>query len=81
MDLVRQHRFINMVFKQSLSYADGIFRTPSLLEIFEDKALILKEKGLLKIEQPVINLGITPVRSETGSWFELLNQLADLFAA
>ena len=81
MDLIQQHRFVNLVFKQSLSYSNGSFRTPQLLDFFEDKELILKEKGLLKIEQPIVKLGLTPIRSEIGSWFEQLTQLADLLAS
>lgn len=64
MSLVKQQQFIKVVFKDSLSYADGIFRTPYLLDLFEDKELILKEKGLLKKEKPIPILGETPVRSE-----------------
>jgi site-specific DNA recombinase len=64
MDVLKQQQFINVVFKQSLSYANGSFRTPYLLDLFEDKELILNEKGLLKKEQPVINFGSSPMCSE-----------------
>ncbi len=67
MPLIKQQLFINMVFNRSLSYANGIFRTPSLVELFEDKALILKEKGLLKIEQPLVKIGETPLCAPGGN--------------
>lgn len=81
MDLTKQHQFLNLVFKKSLSFADGIFRTPFLLDLWEDKELILKEKGLLKVEQPIREISKNLIRSENGSWFELLTELADIFAA
>lgn len=63
MDLPDKQKFINAVFKRNLYYSDGIFRTAQLSEVFEDKALILNEKGLLKIEQPSINLADFPLRA------------------
>lgn len=40
------------VFKQGLTFKDGAFRTPSINPAFEHNLLILKEKGLLFLEQP-----------------------------
>ena len=67
-----QHAFINEVFNHSLTYENGIYRTPCLSPAFADKALILKEKGLLEIQQPsdlgaklpsVPGTGVEPVRA------------------
>lgn len=64
MDLTKQQQFINVVFDNSLYYANESYRTPKLLELFSHKELELKEKGLLFVEQPSVNLGETPLRSE-----------------
>lgn len=66
MDLTKQQQFINVVFDNSLYYANESYRTPKLLELFSHKELELKEKGLLLVEQSSINLGETPIRSENG---------------
>ena len=55
--LHQQQLFISVVFSRPLSYFEGIYRTPSIYPIFADKALILKEKGLLEIEQSLNFLG------------------------
>jgi site-specific DNA recombinase len=47
----QKHSFIHTVFNNSLSYGDGIYRTPYLLPIFNSKVLALKEKKLLEVEQ------------------------------
>jgi hypothetical protein len=51
------------VFKQNLTFSDGMFRTPFINEIFYDNYLILNEKGLLFVEQPSVFLGQNPVSS------------------
>lgn len=43
--------FINVVFDNKLSYQNGTYRTLFLTPIYAHKALILNEKGLLKVEQ------------------------------
>lgn len=49
--LHQQQLFINTVFSRPLSYFEGTYRTPNIYPVFADKALILKEKRLLEIEQ------------------------------
>lgn len=51
--LYRQQLFVGVVFSNNLTYFEGVYRTAFLHPMFADKALILNEKGLLKIEQPV----------------------------
>ncbi|SDD66105.1 hypothetical protein [Pedobacter soli] len=50
--LAQKHAILHQVFKQGLGYKEGSFRTPSINVEFEHKLLILKEKGLLFLEQP-----------------------------
>jgi len=51
MPLHKQQSLLNILFQIPLTY-NGIYRTPKLYSLFAGKALILKEKGLLLIEQP-----------------------------
>jgi site-specific DNA recombinase len=51
-DLHQKHTFIRQVFDCSLKYHRGVYRTPYLISLFEHNTLILKEKGLLLVEQP-----------------------------
>jgi site-specific DNA recombinase len=50
--LGQKHAIFNEVFKQKLTYREGSFRTPSINPEYVHKLLILKEKGLLFLEQP-----------------------------
>src|SRR3546814_1790422 len=52
MPVSNQHVIMREVFKQGLTFKDGAFRTPSINPAFEHNLLILKEKGLLFLEQP-----------------------------
>ncbi len=49
--LHQQQLFITTVFRHPFRYVDGIYRTSYIDPLFADKALILKEKGLLIVEQ------------------------------
>jgi site-specific DNA recombinase len=55
--IVHRHRFIRAVFDNALSYAEGVYRTPFLHSLFRHNELILKDKRLLFVEQPVIKIG------------------------
>jgi site-specific DNA recombinase len=84
----KKHQMINWVFDNSLSYENGIYRTPFLPEIFMHNVQTLKEKGLLELVAPIRNLGETPTRSGIGSpvehfsdVFNDLDKLIAIFAA
>lgn len=82
LSLARQHSFIQMVFDQNLVYRQGNYRTPSLPDFFLSKALILKEKGLLEVEQSLVEFGETSPSSPQGSSAEtFLKSLANLLVA
>jgi len=69
--LHRQHQFIDMLFPKGIWY-DGVYRTPFINELYQHKALILKEKGLLLIEQPLVDFGKIPLSTLRGNGIELL---------
>lgn len=81
MDLNKKHQFIDVVFDRSLSHDGETYRTPYIHELFAHKELILKEKGLLIKDQPVVNFAETPLGTKSRNWVEQLEALADLFAA
>ncbi|WP_379012368.1 recombinase family protein [Parasediminibacterium paludis] len=55
-NLQQKQQFIKLVFDSRLYYSNNTYRTPYLLPIFTHNTLILKEKGLLIIdEQPFKN--------------------------
>lgn len=59
-DIHAKQSFVRLVFDNQLRYENGAYRTTFLLPIFTNKALTLKEKGLLFFEQPFQNLGKIP---------------------
>lgn len=63
----KQQQFINLGFDNSLSHDGTTYRTRALHPLLSDKELILKEKGLLIIERPVILLGKIPSVPGTGA--------------
>jgi DNA invertase Pin-like site-specific DNA recombinase len=65
--LHQQQLFINTVFSRPLSYFEEIYRTPSIYPVFADKLLILKEKRLLEIEQPLDFLANSADSTRDGS--------------
>ena len=50
-DLVGKGKFIKLVFDSNLYYFDGIYRTPTMLEMFDYNHLKMNEKGLLVYEK------------------------------
>lgn len=69
-DLQAKHAFIAGMFNKSLYYKDGCYRTAFLHPVFGLKAALVKEKGLLIVEQPLVKSGLTPVSSEDGDSVE-----------
>ena len=64
--LGQKHAILNQVFKQGLTYKEGSFRTPEINVEFVHKLLILKEKGLLFLEQPFDDFEGNPSCGERG---------------
>lgn len=84
-DLHEKQAFVRQVFKSSLYYQDGLYRTPYLLPVFMPKALILKEKRLLEIEQPIEKFAesrhCAPERNSLEHLAQFLQLLAQIKAA
>lgn len=76
--LYRQQSFIKMVFDNVLSYGNRIYRTQGIHFLFAHNYNIMKEKGLLEIEQSSTNLGVTPERSLNESIIETLEEVFSL---
>ncbi|MGN7786772.1 recombinase family protein [Niabella sp. 22666] len=54
--LEAKQAILKMVFDKGISYDGDIYRTPEVYPFFRPKAALLKEKRLLEIEQPLVNL-------------------------
>jgi site-specific DNA recombinase len=80
-DLTQKHKFINWLFYSELSYEHGSYRTPSIHEFFAHKAVILKQKGLLILNSPVIKLRETPIGTPGGNPVEQLEKLLSILSA
>jgi len=79
--LHKQQQFVRTVFDNSLAYYNECYRTPYLHPIFEPKAALLKENRLLIIEQPVVKIGITPVRTPGRNTIEQITDLLTILVA
>lgn len=66
-NIAQKQSFIQVVFDNQLYYQDSIYRTPYIHPLFASKALILKEKRLLELEQPSLILSEFERCSENGS--------------
>ncbi len=81
MSLESKQRFVNVVFAESLSYSEKIYRTNFLHPFFEHNALVLNEKGLLKIQRPVVKMSQNSTCIQSQTPIELLEQLLKVFTA
>ncbi|HVV06893.1 MAG TPA: hypothetical protein VHC96_21830, partial [Puia sp.] len=66
-NIFQKHSILREVFKGGLIYVDGAFRTPRLHPALAHNELILKEKGLLFVEQSYQDLVLSTGCSEIGS--------------
>lgn len=62
-----QHSLIREVFKHPLTYKDGQCRTPTINPAFAHNYLKIKEKRLLDIEQPPLDLSANPMCTQSGN--------------
>jgi hypothetical protein len=76
-----KHKMINTLFGGFLYYSRNSYRTAFLSPLLQPKAALLKENGLLVVEQPVIKMGVTPMCAPNRSIIEPLQELALIFAA
>jgi len=83
LDVLHKQIFFKQGFGSNMTYTDGIYRTPFINPIFNANALVLKEKGLLIIEQPSENIALDNECAAGGTSTELaaLFALAKLFVA
>jgi site-specific DNA recombinase len=65
--LNQQHSILNRVFKDGLTFKDGMFRTRSLNRSFLHNYLELNKNGLLFLEQPIEDLSKIPFCGPDGT--------------
>ncbi len=66
-NIFQKHSILREVFKAGLMFNEGSFRTPFINPALSHNLLILKEKGLLFLEQPSQDLNKITMCSEIGS--------------
>ncbi len=66
-DIMQKREFVNLVFDSNLYYQEGIYRTPTMLNIFSHNSLIMKEKGYLIYEKKRDDFSIIPSSGTGGS--------------
>ncbi len=63
---LQKREFINLVFDNNLYYENGIYRTPTMFDIFTDKCQEMKDLGYLIYEKKRDNLATIPFSGERG---------------
>ncbi|MDQ2863398.1 MAG: recombinase family protein, partial [Bacteroidota bacterium] len=66
-DIMQKREFVNLVFDNNLYYQEGIYRTPTMLNIFSHNSLKMKEKGYLIYERKRDDFSIIPFSGAAGS--------------
>lgn len=59
-DTLQKREFVNRVFDGNLYYQEGIYRTPTMLDIFSHNASKMEEKGCLIYKKKRENLSVIP---------------------
>ena len=77
--IFQKHSILREVFKGGLTYVGDAFRTPFLHPVLAHNELIIREKGLLFVEQPSQNFGESTGGSGNGTSFEHLQSLFNIF--
>lgn len=74
--LNQQRSILNRVFKQGITFRDGMFRTPSLNPLFHHNCLAINKKRLLEVEESIEENFSVPFNGVNGS---VLEHLSDIF--
>lgn len=59
-DTLQKRGFVNMVFDGNLYYQEGIYRTPTMLELLSHNASKREEKGCLIYQKKRDNISVIP---------------------
>jgi len=65
-DTMQKREFISMVFDNNLYYQEGIYRTPTMMDMFSHNLLLMKEQGYLIYEKKRDDFSIIPSSGERG---------------
>ena len=59
-DILQKRQFVNMVFDSNLYYQEGIYRTPTMLDLLSHNASKMEERGYLIYQKKRDNLSTIP---------------------
>lgn len=66
-DVIQKGEFVKMVLDSNLYYQDGIYRTPTMMNLFTHNSLEMKEKGCLVYEKKRDDFSIIPLSGVAGN--------------
>ena len=58
--ITQKREFVKLVFDSNLYYQDGIYRTPTMIDLLSRNHLLMKEKGLLLYNKKRDDFSIIP---------------------
>ncbi|MDB4919092.1 MAG: hypothetical protein JWQ54_1075 [Mucilaginibacter sp.] len=76
-DTIQKREFVNLVFDSNLYYQNGVYRTPTMMEVFAHNSLIMREKNLLIYDKKRDNQMIIPsggaggIRTLVQTWYKV----------
>jgi len=76
-DIMQKREFVNLVFDSNLYYQEGIYRTPTMMNVFSHNSLLMKDKGYLIYEKKRDDFAIIPpsgaggIRTLVQTWYKV----------
>ena len=65
-DTLQKRQFVSLVFDNNLYYQNGIYRTPTMMDLLSHNSLLMSEKGYLIYEKKRDNQQVIPLSGERG---------------
>ena len=65
--ITQKREFVKLVFDSNLYYQDGIYRTPTMIDLLSRNHLLMKEKGLLLYNKKRDDFSIIPSSGVAGN--------------
>lgn len=66
-DIIQKREFVKLVFDSNLYYQDGIYRTPTMIDVLSCNCLLMKEKELLLYDKKRDDFPIIPSSGVAGN--------------
>ena len=70
-DIIQKRESVKLVFDSNLYYQEGIYRTPTMMDILSVNYQKMKEKGLLDYQKKRDDFSIIPASGAKGTFIKL----------